>query len=307
MSPTEHKPYSGRFAPSPTGPLHFGSLIAALASFLDARQQQGLWRLRIEDLDPPREMPRAADRILRALEQHGLEWDGEVTYQSHHVERYTDVLEQWQKDHLVYPCTCTRRDIASMGGRYNGHCRHTPPTDTQAAAWRIKTGQLPDSFASISPEVTFTDRCLGPQYERVDKTVGDFILRRKDGLFAYQLAVVVDDIDEGITDIVRGADLLSSTGRQLYLYQLLGKPAPRYAHVPLVLGPDGQKLSKQNFAPQLDPTEAGKNLFQALVFLGQCPPAELAGESLNALLDWGIANWALQRVPKQTQAYQAKH
>lgn len=298
--------YRGRFAPSPTGDLHFGSLIAAAASYLDARAHGGQWLLRIEDVDKTRCVPDAADQIQRTLQAFGLEWDGEVMVQSLRDERYLEVLEQLAGKGLLYPCQCSRKQIAAAASHtasdgslvYPATCR-LPVQSRQLAdfpvgsAWRLRVDD--------AQVVAFADAIQGQQQERLGRDVGDFVLRRADGLFAYQLAVVVDDADQGITHIVRGADLLGSTARQIYLQQCLGYPQPRYAHLPLALDGEGKKWSKQRLAPALKPAEASHLLWLALRFLGQPVPAGLDGAPVSELLAWGVANWTLAAVPHIVQ------
>lgn len=268
--------YVGRFAPSPTGPLHAGSVVAALASFLDARAHGGRWLLRIEDLDPPREQPGAAAAILDTLRRLGLDWDGDVLYQSARGERYAAALDTLVAAGLAYPCACTRREIADSQRRagaplqrhgelpYPGTCRHGLPPGRSPRAWRFR---VPEG------RVCFEDRLLGPQSQDVSAEVGDFVLRRADGLWAYQLAVVVDDADQGVTDVVRGADLLGSTARQIVLARALGLPSPRWMHVPVVAGEDGEKLSKQNGATAVAVSRPLEVLSAAARHLGFEPPS----------------------------------
>lgn len=298
--------YRGRFAPSPTGDLHFGSLIAAAASYLDARAHGGQWLLRIEDVDKTRCVPDAADQIQRTLQAFGLEWDGEVMVQSLRDERYLEVLEQLAGKGLLYPCQCSRKQIAAAASHtasdgslvYPATCR-LPVQSRQLAdfsvgsAWRLRVDD--------AQVVAFVDAIQSHQQELLGRDVGDFVLRRADGLFAYQLAVVVDDADQGVTHIVRGADLLGSTARQIYLQQCLGYPQPRYAHLPLALDGEGKKWSKQRLAPALKPAEASHLLWLALRFLGQPVPAGLDGAPVSELLAWGVANWALAAVPHIVQ------
>lgn len=260
--------YIGRFAPSPTGPLHFGSLVCALASYLDAKRHGGKWLLRIEDIDPPREQPGAADAIKRTLEAHGLNWDGEVRYQSQRSDAYWDCLNQLKKLDLLYRCNCTRARLALLNGPYDGHClRHSPPAN-DLCALRLKVSDLQPEFHHIQNTIQFIDGIQGIQQEDIAKVSGDFVIHRKDGLFAYQLAVVVDDIDQGITDVVRGDDLLDTTARQIFLYRILGKEPPRYSHIPVVKDEYGNKLSKQNHAPAVDDSKASQNIYAALHTLG---------------------------------------
>lgn len=301
-NPADTDGYIGRFAPSPTGPLHFGSLVSALASYLDARSRGGQWLVRMEDLDPPREQPGAAEAILASLEKHGLEWDGTVVYQSQRHEAYRATLAELEQAELVYPCNCTRRDLQSMGGVYNGHCRHRKVDRSKAYALRLKLYDLPASAPQL-PEITrFDDLIQGHQSQKLRFEAGDQIVKRKDGLFAYQLAVVVDDMAQGISHIIRGSDLLEVSARQQFLFQLLGAKAPIYGHVPVAVNAEGQKLSKQNLAPPLNPSEAGANLWRALAFLNQKPPAELANATPEELLDWGLRHWQTDTFRGQMQA-----
>jgi glutamyl-Q tRNA(Asp) synthetase len=294
--------YIGRFAPSPTGPLHLGSLIAALASWLDARAAGGSWLLRIEDLDKPREQPGAIDAILRQLDALGLEWDGAVVYQSARGELYRAALERLGQRGLTYPCSCTRKEIADSATYYAsgsapalaadgaliypGTCRNGLAPGRAMRAIRVRTAGEP---------IRFVDRVQGERAQSVEREVGDFVLLRADGVFAYQLAVVVDDAEQGVTDVVRGADLLDSTARQMLLQRLLGVPAPRYAHVPVVVNAQGEKLSKQTDAAPLDPGRPDRDLRRALALLGH-PPPPIAGRELLA---WARDHWSLERVPRE--------
>ncbi len=286
--------YVGRFAPSPTGPLHFGSLVAAVASWLDARAAGGCWRLRMEDLDYPRCEPGAADTILRQLDAYGLHWDGAVLCQTQRDDAYAAALDALKAMGAVYPCACTRSQLADAPRNhegeilYPGTCRNGLPAGAIARAWRVR---VPD----VSTH--FIDRIHGDLQQNLAHDVGDFIVKRADGLFAYQLAVVVDDAFQGITHVVRGADLLWNTPRQIYLQTLLGLPTPAYAHVPLVTNAAGQKLSKQTLAPALPETGRGAVLAQALAALGHPPPPELAGGHLAELLAWASAHWHIENVP----------
>lgn len=286
-----HAHYIGRFAPSPTGPLHFGSLVSALASYLHARAADGQWRVRIEDLDPPRERPGAADALLTGLEQHGLHWDGPVLYQSQRFEAYAHTLEQLRQMGLLYACSCTRRELRAMGGIYNGRCRHRTVNDRQRHAIRLKLYDLPQGASPLPEVCRFEDLFQGPRAQNLRQEVGDQIMRRKDGLFAYQLAVVVDDIAQRISHVVRGSDLLEVSAAQIALFRLLGSTPPRYGHVPIALNGQGQKLSKQNGAPALPGAHAGTNLWRALAFLNQNPPEELAGASAAEILSWAVQHW----------------
>ena len=285
----------GRFAPSPTGPLHFGSLVTALASFLEARRYGGEWLLRIEDVDVPRGTPGAADAILRALERHGLHWDGPVWYQSQRRDGHEAALERLSRAGLAYPCTCSRRELAAHSTHardgspiYPGHCRDGIRQPDRPAAIRLRVADTP---------LAFQDALRGPFKQDLEREVGDFVIRRADGLFAYQLAVVVDDAAQGITQIVRGGDLLDSTPRQIYLQTLLGLPTPTYAHLPVAVDRHGHKLGKQTGAAPLDLDRPGLALMAALRFLGQDPPLELSGEPPATILAWARAHWRLERVP----------
>lgn len=279
--------YVGRFAPSPTGPLHFGSLVAAVGSYLDVRAAQGRWLVRMEDIDEPRCSQQAADDILFSLEAHGFDWDGELVYQSHRKEQYQAVLENLIKSGAAYPCGCTRKEIADSsilgieGPVYPGTCRDGLK-GKHARAWRVR----------VSDEsICFDDRMQGRQCQRLASEVGDFVVRRADGLFAYQLAVVADDADQSVTHVVRGADLLASTARQIHLQRLLNYPTPAYLHLPVVINDQGQKLSKQTLAPPLENARASESLCAALTFLGLEPDAGLNRASSRTVLDWGVANW----------------
>jgi glutamyl-Q tRNA(Asp) synthetase len=287
--------YRGRFAPSPSGPLHLGSLLAALASWLEARQQGGEWLLRMEDLDRPRVSQAHADDILRTLERHGLHWDGPVLYQSHRDEAYAAAADKLARQGLLFACTCTRRELADSlpgidGPLYPGTCRDTPPLRPQKHALRLMVDQRPWCF---------TDRIQDVYRQDLARDVGDFILRRSDGLYAYQLAVVVDDAEQGVTEVLRGADLLSSTPRQMYLQQLLGYASPSYAHVPVLVNAAGDKLSKQNHADPVSRLAPEAALAVCLVLLGQEPPDDLADAGLEALLAWAKRHWNLAKVPRR--------
>lgn len=288
--------YIGRFAPSPTGSLHFGSLIAATGSYLEAKAQHGRWLVRMEDTDPPREQAGAASQILRTLEAYGFIWDGKVMYQSQRYATYEDALNRLKAHGLIYPCTCSRKEILDSaltgieGHVYPGTCRHgvSHATRTQHA-WRLKTTCQPTSFI---------DAIQGKQTQNLETDIGDFVLKRADGLYAYQLAVVVDDAEQGVTHVMRGADLLSSTPRQIYLQQQLGITTPQYAHLPIATNPRGEKLSKQTLARPLDDTNPVAALWSALDFLGQHPPATLKTASQQSLWAWAHLHWQLTSVPK---------
>lgn len=288
--------YIGRFAPSPTGPLHFGSLVAAVASYLEAKRAGGKWLVRMEDLDGPREMPGAADDILRTLQAFGLHWDDSVVYQSQRLAHYAEALDRLQQRGLVYPCACSRKEIAdsAMSGIdglvYPGTCRDGLPAGRQPRAWRIRVEDT---------EIGFRDRIQGLLSQNLARDIGDFVLKRADGFFAYQLAVVVDDGLQGVTDIVRGADLLDSTPRQIYLQQLLGLPPTSYTHVLVAANQRGEKLSKQTLARPLDPHQPQQQLWQALDYLRQNPWPELRQASLGTLWSWALTHWQVSRIPSQ--------
>ena len=280
--------YIGRFAPTPSGHLHFGSLVAALASYLDARAVDGRWLLRMEDLDPPREEPGAQAAILKALESYGFEWDGEMVCQSERHDAYDQVINRLFSQGLAYACTCSRKQLEAYQGIYPGLCRNAGH-GTEDAAIRLRVPEL---------EYHFTDRVQGEFRQHLGREVGDFVIRRRDGLYAYQLAVVLDDAWQGITDIVRGADLLDSTPRQLYLQELLGFSQPRYLHIPLITQPDGNKLGKSYRSPPLTEDQATPLLLRALRALGQNPGTELAYATPREVLNWGIAHWDALKIPR---------
>lgn len=279
--------YRGRFAPSPTGPLHLGSLIAAVASYLDARHQCGAWLVRMDDLDPPRELPGAADSILRSLEDHGLDWDEEVMWQSRRQVAYLDALATLRNSKRLFDCRCTRAALGPNGS-CQGDCRTQQAIGGEATATRI--------IVAADTDIQFNDGLQGLQHSRLGATVQDFALRRKDQLIAYQLAVVVDDAEQQITDIVRGSDLLDSTPRQIYLQRCLGFAQPHYTHIPVIANEQGQKFSKQNHAPELIAAQAPANLRQALHFLQQAPPPQSA-VSPREILSFASQNWGHTALP----------
>jgi len=287
--------YRGRFAPSPTGPLHFGSLVAALGSWLEARTHEGEWLLRIEDLDRPREQPGAVAAILKTLEACGLEWDGEPVFQSRRTARYALALKRLESLGSVFPCACSRREIADSTLQagdeavYPGTCRKGMPTGRSARSLRAC---VTDSV------IAFDDRVQGRISQSLARDVGDFVIKRAGGFFAYQLAVVVDDGEQGITHVVRGADLLDSTPRQIYLQQLLDYPAPQYAHLPVAVTPTGEKLSKQTLATPIDLERIPVTLMSALAFLGQQVPKALGFATSSEILAWARAHWQLAKVQK---------
>lgn len=293
----KRRPYVGRFAPSPTGPLHFGSLVAALGSYLDARAAGGRWLLRIEDVDTPRNVPGATEDILRTLTRLGFEWDGEPLWQSRRHETYCEIFETLRRQGQIYPCACSRSEIADSsvlpsvegGYIYPGTCRNGLADGRSARAWRMRVG---------AAEMGFDDRVQGRLVQNLERDIGDFVLRRADGLYAYQLAVVVDDADAGITDVVRGADLIDSTPRQLWLQQCLRYPLPQYAHLPVATNAAGEKLSKQTLAPAVSADGSVALLAGAMHFLGQAVPAGVAQLPLTEFWSWAISHWAISDVPK---------
>jgi glutamyl-Q tRNA(Asp) synthetase len=282
--------YLGRFAPSPTGPLHFGSLLAAVASYLEARCHRGRWLLRIEDIDPPRAQAGADLEILKALEAYGFEWDGGTYYQSRRVEAHRSIVERLVDSGRAYACGCSRQDLANcprgpLGIIYPGRCRNG--CVAPEVAIRLRT----DDHA-----VAFTDRLQGPQRQRLESESGDFVILRRDGRIAYQLAVVADDHDQGITDVVRGIDLLESTPRQIFLQQLLGYTTPAYAHIPVAENRAGQKLGKSTGAPAIPLEEVRPTLVAALGALRQQPPDGLADANLDTVWEWATDRWSIDRL-----------
>ena len=293
--------YRGRFAPSPTGPMHFGSLITGVGSYLEARRKGDDWLVRMEDLDQAREERGAADAILRILEAYGFEWDGPVIRQSQRDEAYAAALAQLQRDGVLFPCACTRREISdSMLGAtgeavYPGTCRSGIVPGRPARAIRMRVGDA---------VIALDDRVQGRFEQDLAREVGDFVVKRADGPFAYQLAVVVDDFEQGITDVVRGADLLGSTPRQILLQERLRYPTPGYAHLPVAVNRHGEKLSKQTRATPLGATEAPQQLWRALSFLGQDPPTALRDGDTATLWSWARAHWDAGKVPRRVTVHE---
>lgn len=277
--------YVGRFAPSPTGPLHFGSLVAAVASYLQARANAGKWLLRIEDIDPPREQPGATRSILEALERYGFEWDGDVIYQSQSHALHAEALEELLQRHLAYACGCSRRDLADqprgpLGTIYPGTCRQG--CDAEETSIRLLTDDEP---------ITWDDALQGKQVQKLESESGDFVIRRRDGLIAYQLAVVVDDEVETISEVVRGIDIMDSTARQIHLQRLLDYDTPRYMHIPVITHANGDKLSKLTGAKAIPLDKTCLTLTAALSALQQQPPGELENAPLREIWKWAIENW----------------
>jgi len=301
-------PVVGRFAPSPTGPLHLGSLVAALGSYLFAKHVEGRWLLRIEDIDLPRAIPGIADDMLFTLEILGFQWDAEVIYQSRRTEIYQAALQELIDKGMAYMCGCSRAEIAAtVSGPdfgddeipYPGLCRKGIPSGKAGRAYRVK----------VDDEVIdFDDRVVGLYNQVLTDCCGDFVIQRADGPFAYHLAVVVDDAAGGINQVVRGSDLLSSTPRQIYLQRLIGYPTPIYAHLPLVTAPDGAKLSKRENAVSIsentDLRKTGGNLLlTALRFLGQMPPLFLNGVPAGELLSWAVENFKAENIPQVSSPF----
>lgn len=289
--------YIGRFAPSPTGPLHFGSLVAAVASFCDAKANTGKWLLRMEDVDKQRAVKGAANYIIQTLAEFGFEWDGEIVYQSQRSELYSAQLEKLKQTELVYPCTCSRKDIELTkptmgieGAIYPKTCLNSAVKPNKQAAWRVQT---------LDEVMTFQDAIQGLIKQNISRDIGDFVLLRADKLFAYQLAVVVDDAAQNITHIVRGADLLLSTPRQIYLQRLLTLATPKYAHIPIICNSAGEKLSKQTLAKAITKDNASALMFKALSLLNQHPPSELLYEPVQTILKWGVDHWQLNAVGRK--------
>ncbi|MFL1483029.1 tRNA glutamyl-Q(34) synthetase GluQRS [Marinobacter sp. LN3S78] len=281
--------YRGRFAPSPTGPLHFGSLVTALASYLEARTRNGEWLVRIEDLDPLRESPEATEQILHSLAAHGLHWDGDVRYQSSRLETYRQLADRLVDRGRAYYCGCSRKELKANDGRHPYHCRKGGNTPGERP--------LAIRFALDDEHAHWHDRILGGQHQSVRAEVDDPVIIRKERFVAYQLAVVVDDIDQGVTDVVRGSDLLETTAQQRQIFRALAGTLPGWAHIPVVLNQQGQKLSKQNHAPAVDDSQPARNLWHALASLGQRPPRALASDTPSQVLAWATEHWALDAIP----------
>lgn len=292
--------YSGRFAPSPTGPLHIGSLTAAVASYLHARQAGGVWLVRMEDIDPPREVPGAADSILHTLEAFELAWDGEIRYQSTRLEAYAEAARQLEARGLAFRCSCTRRELRAYGQRYAGYPGYPryPGTCRTRRQHQRRTGlRVRIDADQYTTSTAFDDGIQGPISYDLRSTTGDYLIVRRDALPAYHLAVVVDDADQGITDIVRGIDLLESTAVHLHLQRLLGLPVPRYGHFPVIVDATGRKLSKQTGAVAVDSgsgSERSRTAMTVLEYLGLAPPAELTGSPPGLLWTWALERWSAE-------------
>ncbi|NOR42605.1 MAG: tRNA glutamyl-Q(34) synthetase GluQRS [Gammaproteobacteria bacterium] len=288
--------YKGRFAPSPTGPVHYGTLVAAVGSYLQARKNNGEWFVRMDDVDTLRIVDGADSDILHTLDHFGFKWDGEVTYQTQQVDSYQQALEKLVSQSLVFPCTCSRKILAKTDSKiYPGTCRHRALAENEEHALRI----LSQNF-----DIKFDDVVMGKRSQNIERQCGDFIIKRRDGLFAYQLAIVVDDAIQGITEVVRGADLLDSTPRQIYLQRLLNYPTPRYCHLPLAIDDLGNKISKSGGAAKVETNDREKLLISSLNFLGQKAPDDLVKSNINDIWSWAIKNWNVKYVP---EAMNIKH
>ena len=285
--------YRGRFAPTPSGPLHMGSLLTALAGWLQARKNAGKWLLRIDDLDVQRCVPGATDTILEQLEGHGLHWDETPRYQSQHVDDYAETLQILSRKATVYACSCTRAELRRRavtgldGPIYDGHCRELQRAQPHVALrLRLPAGAI-----------ALTDARLAHEIFDLQRDLGDFVLRRSDGVIGYPMACIVDEQRQQITEVVRGHDLLASSLRQVWLMNCMGWRQPSYLHLPVIGGADGRKLSKQNHAAAIEPRHAADNLFRCLEWLGQNPPRALRGDTVDAVLEWATASWDLARIP----------
>jgi len=283
MLSNKSKPYQGRFAPSPTGPVHFGTLVAAAGSYLQAKKNKGEWLIRMEDVDITRKVDGADVDILKTLEAFGFEWHGEIIYQSEQTAHYEQALEQLISQSLIFPCLCSRKQLAKSDSTiYPGTCRSRQLPENKEHALRLLSKDI---------SIEFNDAVM---------ECGDFVIRRRDGLFAYQLAVVVDDAIQNITEVVRGADLLDSTPRQIYLQQLLNYPPPGYCHLPLAVDDSGNKISKSEGATKIDLQHKEQHLISVLDFLGQNPPEGLAQSSINDIWSWATEHWDITHVSSIT-------
>ncbi|KAA1152037.1 tRNA glutamyl-Q(34) synthetase GluQRS [Pseudoalteromonas sp. FUC4] len=301
MSPTAvtapMRKYRGRFAPSPSGPLHFGSLVAAVGSYLDAKANQGKWLVRIEDIDTTRVVKNADSDILNTLQAYALYWDEPVVYQTQRLSLYQDITYSLLEQNLVYGCTCTRKQIKAIGGIYQGHCKALNH-HTQSGALRL---------VQQHPTTQFSDLIQGDITVNSALSHEDYLIRRSDSLFAYQLVVVVDDIDQRINRIVRGADLIEPTARQISLFKQLDSPVPEFAHLPLAVAKPGFKLSKQNYAPAICKQNPKPALLSAFEFLGLPVIADLSDLNIEQLIAWGIKNFSLKQVPKVSEIQISQH
>ena len=294
----------GRFAPSPSGPLHFGSLLAAVASFMQAKHQGGKWLVRIEDIDPPREVAGASDTILRQLDSHGLHWDDSAIYQSAQIRQYLGFLEDLRSQNVIYNCDCTRQRLNSLNGIYDSKC-HQLNLPTEKTSVRLSIKDSLKHLGLKNDKVQFCDSIMGDYVQSLIQDIGDFVLRRRDGLISYQLAVVIDDHLQGVTEIIRGTDLIDSTPRQILLQQCFGFKTPIYGHIPLAMNNLGQKLSKQHHAKQLPQGNEQEQVWLALNWLNQNPPLELRTSSVKDIIDWGISFWDISKIPDSKKGFSA--
>jgi glutamyl-Q tRNA(Asp) synthetase len=286
------QPYIGRFAPSPTGQVHFGTLLAAVGSYLQAKENNGKWLIRMEDVDTTRKVSGADKDILDTLEAFGFNWDGDVLYQSSQTEHYQQALQQLRASSLLYPCLCSRKQLTkSSNDIYPGNCQTRTFPEAQDHAVRLRAKEI---------NIAFDDAVMGLQKQDIKTQCGDFIIKRRDGLFAYQLAVVVDDALQGITEIVRGSDLLDSTPRQIYLQKLLGYTTPTYCHLPLAVDKQGNKISKSEAGTKVNIKDKERLLCNVLEFLGQQPPLDLADSNIDDIWSWAITHWSLTNIPSKT-------
>lgn len=296
--------YRGRFAPSPTGPLHFGSLIAAVGSYLQAKHIQGKWLVRIDDIDPPRELKGAADNILKTLEDFGFEWDEDVLYQSHRQSYYQEVVNELVKQELAYPCSCSRTSIIKKTGQtkgdivYPGFCRNGPMANLAKSK---KSAEYSIRLRCNSEPIIFKDAVQGKQTFNLEKSHGDFIIQRRDHLFSYQLASGIDDVEQKISEVVRGADLLNCTPSQIHVQHTLNLVSPQYCHLPIAVNNEGQKLSKQSHAPPINAKNSVVLLYKTLKFLGQLPSIDLIDANQEDIWSWAIEHWRLDMVPSKSQ------
>ena len=290
-------PYRGRFAPSPTGPLHFGSLVAATGSYLQAKQHNGEWLLRIDDIDPPREQKDAATSILKTLESFGFEWDSDILYQSNRSNRYQEAVDDLIDQQLAYYCNCSRASIIKKSGQtsnkiiYPGYCRDKSLNKSSDTSVRLRSSNEP---------ISFNDLIQGKQNFNLEHTVGDFILQRRDRLYSYHLASGIDDVEQNITEVIRGADLLGCTPCHIYVQRSLNLSTPHYHHLPIAVDKSGQKLSKQTHAEPINAKNAVVLLYKTLKFLGQMPPLDLIDADLKDIWSWAIYHWRLDLIPKNT-------
>ncbi len=291
MSNNSATNYKGRFAPSPTGSVHYGTLVSAVGSYLQAKKNNGEWIIRIEDVDTTRKVKGSDTEILKTLDAFGFQWQGEVVYQSQRTEHYQHALDQLISQSLIFPCLCSRKQLAKTDNAiYPGFCRSRLLPEVKPHALRIRAGDI---------NITFNDHVMNRQIQNIKRECGDFIVKRRDGLFAYQLAVVVDDALQNITEVVRGADLLGSTNRQIYLQQKLDYPTPQYCHLPLAIDNDGNKISKSAGTAAVDIRHKEILLVSVLNFLGQSTPTDLKNSTLDDIWTWAIQNWNIHQTSPQ--------